>query len=315
MTGGLLTFGETMGLIRTQDIGTLDVAREARIGIGGAESNVAIGVARLGGPATWIGRIGRDALGDLVRYRLQAAGVRTLAIEDDACTGVMLRHTRAGSTVQVDYHRAGSAGARLHPGDVPAEVLTRADLLHVTGITPALSRSAQDTFEHAVRTASAAGVTVSLDVNYRRKLWRPEPARAALQPLLRYVDILFAGVEEAQLLLSSNAFEPGELASALADQGPTEVVIKDGANGCAALVDRVQHQVAAPRVGVIDPVGAGDAFVAGYLAERLAGAEPAQGLRTAVAAGSYAVTVPGDCELLPTRAELAGLLSTTDVVR
>jgi 2-dehydro-3-deoxygluconokinase len=97
--------------------------------------------------------------------------------------------------------------------------------------------------------------------------------------------------------------------------GPAEVIIKEGERGCSALIDNTAHHEPAVPVTVIDPVGAGDAFVAGYLAARLAGAEPAGRLRTATATGAYAVSVPGDCELLPTPGELEQLLQTTDIVR
>ena len=118
-TTTLLTFGETMGLISARRIGTLDVAREASIGIGGAETNVAIGVARLGQTVTWIGRIGNDAVGDLIEKRLNAEGIATIAIRDGSFTGLMMRHTRAGTAVHVDYHRRGSAASRLTPSDIP----------------------------------------------------------------------------------------------------------------------------------------------------------------------------------------------------
>ncbi|MBC3839954.1 sugar kinase [Streptacidiphilus sp. 4-A2] len=309
-----------MGLVSALDTGPLEFARAFGYGIGGAESNVAIGVSRLGAEAAWFGRIGSDATGDLVERRLRAEEVRTLAIRDEGFTGMMLKHRRFGSTLQVDYHRAGSAGSRLAPADVPVELVRRAAILHVTGITPALSESARAAVFHAVELARAAGVSVSVDVNYRSKLWRPEAAAPVLRDLVTRADIVFAGVEEAQLVLGPN---PGpnpaaasELASALAALGPAQAVIKDGARGCTAVIDGVAHRVPALTVSVLDPVGAGDAFVAGYLAESLGGRPAETRLHTAIAAGAFAVTVPGDCEGLPRRAELAALArSEEDIAR
>lgn len=313
---GLVTFGETMGLVTAGQIGPLEFAGTFTLGIGGAESNVAIGVARLGSPVTWFGRIGSDATGDLIERRLSAERITTLAIRDTAFTGLMVKHRRSGTTWRVDYHRAGSAGSRLCPDDVPVEAVRAATILHLTGITPALSDSARDATRHAVTLARDAGTVVSMDVNYRGKLWDPRTAEPVLRDLVSRADIVFAGPAEARLVLGPHAPESTpDLVRALADLGPAETVVKDGARGCVALVDGVQHALPALAVDVVDPVGAGDAFVAGYLAERLDGNGPARRLATAIAAGAFAVTVPGDCEGLPRRADLAAVAGTDDVAR
>jgi 2-dehydro-3-deoxygluconokinase len=315
----LVTFGETMGLVTAEGVGPIEYARGFSFGIGGAESNVAIGVSRLGGRATWFGRVGPDATGDLIERRLIAEQVRTLAIRDTAFTGLMVKHRRFGTSLHVDYHRAGSAGSRIGPADVPVAELEAAAILHVTGITPALSPGARDAVFHAVEVARAAGVTVCVDVNHRSKLWSASVAGPVLRDLVSRADIVFAGPDEARLVLGSSAASAGsssaELAAALAALGPTEVVVKDGARGCAALIDGVAHRVPALAVQVVDPVGAGDAFVAGYLAERLVGQDPGVRLRTAITAGAFAVTVPGDCEGLARRSELTALSSDEDVIR
>ncbi len=312
---GLVTLGETMGLVTADGIGPLEYARSCVLGIGGAESNVAIGLARLGQPALWIGRIGTDAIGDLVVHRLRAERVETVAVTGGGFTGLMVRHRRSGPAVTVDYHRAGSAGSRLCPEDIPVDRVAGGGVLHVTGITPALSGTARAAVRHAVAVARAAGVPVSVDVNYRAKLWHPDEAAPVLRELVERADIVFADRAEARLVLGSGTEGPTELAEALARLGPAEVVVKDGARGCAARVDGVAHRMPALAVTVVDPVGAGDAFVAGYLAERLAGGDVRERLRTAVAMGAYAVTVPGDCEGLPRRADLAALGAADDVVR
>jgi 2-dehydro-3-deoxygluconokinase len=307
---GLVTFGETMGLVAADGIGAIEYARSFSFGIGGAESNVAIGVARLGQPVTWFGRVGPDATGELIVRRLAAEQVRVLATRDDAFTGLMVRHRRSGTSVHVDYHRAGSAGSRLVPDDVPVADVQGAAILHVTGITPALSGSARSAVRHAVAVARAAGVTVSVDVNYRSKLWSPAAAAPVLRELVSHADIVFAGPDEAELVLGGPSSPAG-----LAALGPTEVIVKDGARGCTALIAGVVHRVPAIAVQVVDPVGAGDAFVAGYLAERLAGADADARLRTAIRAGAFAVTVPGDCEGLARRADLTVLATGPDVIR
>lgn len=307
---GLITFGETMGLVTADGIGSIEYARGFSFGIGGAESNVAIGVARLGQQVTWFGRVGGDATGDLIERRLRAEQVRTVVIRDTAFTGLMVKHRRFGTSLHVDYHRAGSAGSRLSPADVPVSEVEAAAILHVTGITPALSDSARAAVFHAVEVARGAGVTVSVDVNYRSKLWSRYDAAPVLRDLASHADLIFAGPDEAELVIGSPS-----TVDDLHALGPAEAVIKDGARGCTALIDGVRHQLPALAVQVVDPVGAGDAFVAGYLSERLVGADASARLRTAIAAGAFAVTVPGDCEGLARRAELTALSSDEDVAR
>ncbi|MBS2966281.1 sugar kinase [Actinocrinis puniceicyclus] len=312
----LVTLGESMGLITAVETGPLEFARSFSYGIGGAESNVAIGVARLGHAATWIGRVGRDATGDMIERRLLGEQVRALVVRDDGFTGLMVKHRRFGTALSVDYHRAGSAGSRISRADLPPGCIEEAAILHVTGITPALSDSASDTVFHAVERARAGGVTVSVDVNYRAKLWPAAVARPVLLRLVAQADLVFAGVAEACLLLDAVDRPPiDELARAVSALGPHQVVIKDAERGCAALVDGSAYRLPALPVSVVDPVGAGDAFVAGYIAEHLAGKPAAQRLHTATAAGAFAVSVPGDCEGLPRRADLNTLIAYEDVAR
>ncbi|WP_241487982.1 sugar kinase [Leucobacter japonicus] len=302
----VLTLGESMGLVRQAGVGRLATQRAVELGFGGAESNVAIGVRRLGIDAVWCGRLGADSLGDLIERELRAEGVRADVIRDpESPTGLMLKeHPAAGST-RVVYYRRASAGSRLAPDDLPDGLVEGAALLHVTGITPALSPSADAAVEAAMRRARAAGVPVSIDLNYRSALWSPEQAGARLRELVALADVVFAGDDEAELVVGGGS--TAELAARLGVLGPTEAVIKLGADGCVALVDGARFEVAAVPVDVVDTVGAGDAFVAGYLAERVRGLSPEARLRTAVAAGASACLAPGDWEGLPTRDDLRRL--------
>ncbi|MEV6495417.1 PfkB family carbohydrate kinase, partial [Actinoplanes sp. NPDC051633] len=137
-------------------------------------------------------------------------------------------------------------------------------------------------------------------VNYRAKLWSRFDAAPVLRDLASRADLVFAGPDEAALFVGDE-----EPLAGLARLGPAEVVVKDGARGCTALIEGSRYALPAPAVTVVDPVGAGDAFVAGYLADRMAGAPPEARLRTAIAVGAFSVTVPGDCEGLPRREDLA----------
>jgi 2-dehydro-3-deoxygluconokinase len=314
--GGLITFGETMGLLTATDIGPLEMSRQFRYGIGGAESNVAIGVARLGQPATWFGRVGSDATGDMIERRLTAEQITTMAIRDPHPTGLMIKHHRFAHAGHLDYHRHQSAGAHLQPDDIPRGALRSARVLHVTGITPALSPSAANTVFDAVAVARAAGAKVSVDINYRSKLWNPATAAPVLRRLVAQSDIVFAGPDEARLVIGpkSPATESG-LAVALAELGPPDAIIKAGVRGCTAMLAGQPYTRAAIPVHALDTVGAGDAFVAGYLAEELRNAGPDRRLDTAIRVGALAVTVPGDCEGLPRTADLQMSLTEEDVCR
>jgi 2-dehydro-3-deoxygluconokinase len=304
MEGGLVTLGETMALLSSDQVGRLRHASVLRLGVAGAESNVAIGVRRLGVPAAWTGRVGDDELGQLILRELRAERVDVAAAKVDpgAPTGLMLKEQRTAELARVVYYRRGSAGSRLAPGDLDEATVTGAGVLHLTGITPALSASARAAVYAAAETARGAGVPVSLDFNYRRALWSAAEAAAELRDLTAAAEVVFAGDDEAALVVGER--DPAGMAAALARLGPRHAVVKRGADGAVAVVDGAVHEVPALPVQAVDSVGAGDAFVAGYLAELLAGSGPAECLRTAAACGAFAVTAPGDWEGFPTRDEL-----------
>ncbi|MGW0810581.1 sugar kinase [Nonomuraea sp. NPDC002799] len=309
----LVTFGETMALFAARRTGPLRFARDFDLGLGGAESNVAIGVARLGHRAAWAGRVGADEFGDLIRATLAGEGVDVRAISDpDAPTGLMIKGRRTADLIDVRYYRKDSAGSRLCVADLDPELIRSARVLHVSAITPALSESARAAVRHAIIVARAAGVLVSLDVNYRRALWTPAEAGAWLRENLGDVDVVFATEAEGRLAADAEGAE--ELAKALAAFGPRHVLVKFGAKGAMELTGGVVWRAEPYAVTEVDSVGAGDAFAAGWLADWLAGAEPAERLSTACAAGAFAVTSQGDWESLPRRADLGLLRQPADGV-
>jgi 2-dehydro-3-deoxygluconokinase len=314
VTSGLVTLGETMAVLSTPGVGRLRHARSLDLGVAGAESTVAIGVRRLGGRATWVGRVGDDEFGQLVRATLAGEGVSVdhVVVDGEARTGLMIKERRTGTSTRVVYYRAGSAGSRLCPDDVETGLVRSAGVLHLTGITPALSDAARAAVHAAVDTAAEAGVPVSLDLNYRRALWSPDAAARTLRDLVRRAEVLFATDDEARLLVGGTA--PHDLAGALAALGPRHVLVKLGARGAVALVDGAVREVPPRPTVVVDPVGAGDAFAAAYLAGLLDGATPERRLSDAAAAGAFAVAAAGDWEGLPDRAELAAA-SAEDVTR
>lgn len=311
----LLTFGEAMVIFTVPHVGLFGSSHAATYGIGGAESNVAIGAARLGCAVTWIGRIGNDASGAFIERTLRAEGIDTKAVRDDSFTGVMVKHQRIAGRSVVDYHRRGSAGSRLSAPDLELDRIGEVAMIHLTGITPALSPTARAASFAAAEAARTAGVRVSLDLNYRSKLWGPREAGPILRALVAKSDLVFAGPDEARLVLGASADDPdADVARLLQALGPQEVIIKDGDRGARSRCADEAFTQAPTSVNVIDPVGAGDAFVAAYLARSLTGAPPADRLALASRAGAFAVATQGDCEGLATEAELDRFLGDADDV-
>ncbi|HEX2180921.1 MAG TPA: sugar kinase [Rubrobacteraceae bacterium] len=299
----VVTAGETMVLGVPARPGRLRHAASLELKIGGAESNLAIALSRLGLSAGWMSLLGDDEPGQLVLDRVRGEGVDTSRVRRvrDLPTGLYLRE-QVGPDARVYYYRKGSAASTLAPETFGPGDLAGADFLHLTGITPALSEECGAFTLWAAREAEAR---VSFDVNYRSKLWGPEEARSFVEEILPSVDLLFVGDDEARALWGRD--DEG-LVRELAAAGPREVVLKLGKEGSLALVEgRLISQPAFP-VEEVDPVGAGDAFDAGYLAGHLWNLAPEERLRVANAMGALSVATLGDYEGLPDRGELWAFL-------
>jgi len=315
---GLVTVGEPLGQVGAEREGPLRPGAPAALSVCGAEATVAIGIRRLGIPAAYIGRVGDDAFGRMSVEALRGEGVdvSSVTVDPAAPTGLLLRTRRTADRDVVDYWRAGSAGSRLRPEDVDPDVVAAAGLLHVTGITPALSDTAAAAVARACDLARRAGVPISFDVNHRSRLWRGRSARTALLPLAAGADVVFGGRHEIALLLDAAPDAPPEkLLAGLAAEGVREVVVTLGAEGAVGLLDGELARVPAHPVKAVDVIGAGDAFVAGYLAARLEGLDQVARLRSGSTLGAFAVGTRGDWEGLPRRAELALVEHHDQVVR
>ena len=306
----MLTFGETLALLRPNQVGALRHVHELQLLVGGSESNVAIGLARLGLRSRWVGRVGDDELGARVLREIQAEGVAVHGVLDPtAPTALMIKEQRRADQLRVTYYRRDSAGSRLAPDDLPDGWVAESKVLHVSGITPALSPSALSTVRSAVDAARAVGTLVSLDLNYRQALWSEEEFGSTLRALVPAADVVFGSPHEVAHVVGACGGRHEQQLEALAELGPTQAVLKLGAEGALALVDGALHHCQAIPVTVVDPVGAGDAFVAGWLAELVTRPDdlPAR-LATAAACGAFACTVPGDWEGSPSRREVEALL-------
>jgi 2-dehydro-3-deoxygluconokinase len=303
------TFGETMAALRALD--PIRLGGAMRLSVAGAEGNVAIGLARLGHRVRWTGLVGDDETGALVLRTLRAEGVDVAYARTDerGPTGLILFERRVGDVTRVIYHRAGSAACFLAAGDVLPALAPPPRMLHVTGITPALGPGPAEAVRAAVTAASDAGVRVCLDVNHRAGLWDRGRAAETLRPLLPRLSVVIASEDELELIAPSSASIERDRVSALLDAGVSDVVVKRGADGATGRTAAEEVHTPARRVPVVDPVGAGDAFVAGYLSGLLDGLDLTARLDRAVTTGAFAVAAPGDWEGLPTRRELPLLRS------
>ncbi len=302
-TADVLTLGEAMVSFRCT--GPLMQGSTLTARLAGAESNVAIGLARLGHRVRWAGRLGADPFGDLVLAQLRAEGV---AVEDvvrdaDRPTGLMFVESRTADLARVEYRRDRCAASALSVADVEQALAAGARLVHLTGITPALSGSCRDTVLWAARTARAAGATVSLDVNHRTRLWSREQARDCLRELAAHVDVVIASDDELDLL-ADGAHDEAATVAALLDAGASHVAVKRGASGATLWAGGARHDAPALPVTAVDSLGAGDAFSAGLLSGLLDGLPAQECLRRGAVLGAFAVSSHGDWEGLPRRTEL-----------
>jgi 2-dehydro-3-deoxygluconokinase len=326
----VVTLGECLIAFVAVEPGPLAEAARFDRFVAGAEANVAVGLARLGHSAEFIGRVGADGFGEAIRHRLRGEGVGTEHLVTDAGgpTGLMFRERRQLGPAQVVYTRRGSAGSRLSVEDIDraadAGLFADARWLHLTGITPALSDTARAATVRAAELGREAGLTISLDVNLRRRLWSDEEAAPVLGELAAAADVVLGSPDELAVV----GREPAgagllDIAQAVLGLGPVIVVLKLGAEG-ALLVDADAPATSITRPAlpipvVTDPVGAGDAFCAGFIAARLDGETAERALESANACGAASAASLGDQTGLPDRDELAALLSmgagTPDTIR
>ncbi|MFE7416822.1 sugar kinase [Rhodococcus sp. NPDC057529] len=287
----IVCIGETMAQLSPVPPARLRDAPEVRLAVAGAESTVALYLAQFGHRSAWVSRIGDDPLGLRIRDQLERYGVDTRWLETDPArpTGAYLKDpTPSGTTVY--YYRKGSAASAMTPALITAPLISSARLVHVTGITPALSESCNATVAELLRSAAAQGCTISFDVNYRRQVWSDRNAAVELREFANLADIVFVGLDEAEEVWGTTT--PAAVRALL--PGPRELVVKDGARGVTLFDGATEVFEPALSVEVIEPVGAGDSFAAGYLHEWLGGHNGRCRLRTGHALAAAALRTTAD---------------------
>jgi 2-dehydro-3-deoxygluconokinase len=287
----VLTVGETMVLLDPSADGGPALGMPFQLRIAGAESNVAITLARLGVPVRWVSRLGRDDFGDLVLATLREEGVDVSGVfRDDAPTGLFLKW-RGGVTSSVTYYRADSAASRLTPADVPDAAFEGVSLVHLTGITMAISETAAALVVDVARRAKERGAIVTFDPNFRPGLPDTPAAAAERQrAVLPFVDWYLCGQAEGEALW-------GDLESFA-----TRTVVRVGERGAIVAGELVPP----PRVtDVVDEIGAGDAFAAGFGYGLLHGWSPPDCARAGNLLAGFALRGTGDWETAPRLEDVA----------
>jgi 2-dehydro-3-deoxygluconokinase len=310
----ILTLGETMVLFQTSQEGSLQYAPFLAKSMAGAESNIAIGLTRLGKRVGWLSRIGKDPFGDYIYSTLSGEGVDLSHVIRDSQypTGVMFKEIKGAMDPRVFYYRKGSAASVWDSKELTQEMFEGVKTFHLTGITPALSTECKKVSFEAVRLAKQAGAMISFDPNMRYKLWNIEKARETFLELIKYSDIFLPGIDEGVLITEEQ--DPDSIGAKILEMGPKIVVIKLGQRGSVAYmkVDGHVEKIEAegfPVQLIIDTVGAGDGFAAGFLSAFLDNEPIYICLQRANAVGAMVTQYRGDWEGLPTLEEVERFIS------
>ncbi|WP_019122589.1 sugar kinase [Brevibacillus massiliensis] len=312
----VVTIGETMVLFIPGSTGPLRYVSTFEKTIGGAESNVAIALSRLGHQVGWVSRLGDDEFGLYIRNYIRGEGVDTSRVVFDAThpTAVFFKERQAGGDPKVYYYRRGSAASRMTPADLDAAYIAKARFLHLTGITAALSPSCRDTLYRAIEIARSHRLTVVFDPNIRLKLWPREEAREVLMDIASRCDIVMPGIEEGEIM--TGEAEPEKIAERLLQSRAKVVVCKLGEKGAYyAAGEQAEYVAGYPVRQIVDPIGAGDGFAAGFLSGLIRGWPYREAVALGNRVGAYALTVAGDVEGYPSWEQIAPESEEKEVLR
>ena len=300
-------FGEAMQLFVADTPGALEDVQTFHKRTAGAETNVAIGLSRLGLRVGWASRLGSDSMARYLLATMRREGIDCTKVVCDPAqrTGFQFKgRVTDGSDPPTEYHRKGSAASHMGPQDVDADWLRRARHLHATGVFAALSPNTLAAATRSLELMRAAGRSISFDPNLRPTLWPSEGAmREAINGLATLAHTVLPGLEEGRILTGHTT--PEGVARFYRERGATLVVVKLGADGAYYDGTAGSGRVAGfPVAKVVDTVGAGDGFAVGVISALLEGLDVPSAVRRGAWIGARAVQVLGDTEGLPTRAEL-----------
>jgi 2-dehydro-3-deoxygluconokinase len=297
----VITIGDAMITFDPRSNGPLRYVQSFQRKVGGAELNVAIGCARLGLETGWISRLGKDEFGRYIYNLIRGEGidVSEVSFVSQYPTSLNFKEVMEDGSGRTFYYRTNSPTTDLTINNLSEEYIRKAKLLHITGVFPAVDQGKNvELIRHAARIAKKHGLLVSFDPNIRLKLWSKEEAKEALTSFLPYVDILLTGVEEAEILFGTD--EPEEIIKHAKTYGISYIAVKKGEKGSIGYHNG--EFIEAPPVKpkkVVDSVGAGDGFDAGFIYGVMNKWPLEKTLAFANTIGSMVVSVAGDNEGLP----------------
>jgi 2-dehydro-3-deoxygluconokinase len=320
----VIAFGETMIRLSPPNYRRLEQTNTLDVNVGGAEWNVAVDLSRLGISTGWVSRLSDNALGWMIRNKAREHGVDTSHIVWTKGDRVGLYFVEFGATPRpssVLYDRANSAISQIKPGEIDWKgVLKGAKWFHTSGITPALGQGAAQVTAEALEVAKQAGCTVSYDLNYRARLWTEEEARKCQEPLMEHIDVLFSTEEDTRKVLGITGEDYREVARKLAEKFDFKVVCITLREDVSVLRNRwtaiayTEGKIYDDKtydVEIVDRVGAGDSFTAGFIYGYLTG-DVEKGVKYGNAYSALKHSIPGDANWNTLR-EVENLLKSTSL--
>lgn len=303
----VITIGETMAVFNPMQNLPFTDAHLFMKQIGGAESNFAIGLSRLGHNVGWISRLSNDSLGYYIRNTIRGNGVDTSLVQfdDQYQTGLLIKERLIQNQVNIHYYRNHSAASHMSKQDLDENYIAQAKYLFITGITPVLSKSCEELIFESIKMAKNSGLKIVFDPNIRFKLCSDkEKYKELLNKIACLSDYFLPGLEEAKFL--SGYEKPEDIAEHYLEmKSDFTVVIKLGSNGCFFANEKNESYIEGFKVDkVIDPVGAGDGFAAGFVSGLLEGKGLEESLKKANLIGAVIVQLVGDIEGFPNSKQL-----------
>ncbi|MBL4954729.1 sugar kinase [Neobacillus sp. YIM B02564] len=311
----VITIGDGMITMNPMSKGPLRFSNTFERKVGGAELNFAIGCSRLGLKAGWISKLGNDEFGRHILCYARGEGIDTSKVDlvDGYPTSIYFREILADGSSRSFYYRDNSPTLTMSEADLSEDYFKQAKLLHISGVFPSINANNKKIILEAVKLAKKTGLLISFDPNIRLKMWSKEEARDYIEQLLPDVDILLTGDEEAEIILGPNSLET--YFQKFHEFGISKIAIKQGAAGSVGFDGKQIYTAPSIKArAVVDTVGAGDGFDAGFITSILKGIPFEKALHIANAVGAMVVSVYGDNEGLPYAEDVQAFLGVTETI-